>query len=175
MLLLRWHWWEFLSLNNWRLRFSRNHYHHLIVLDFFSVTEHKSRGAIVRELGPRYMAWALEPLFLNPKLHSTSYNCPHTWTLSLGPDTSEPNLGSGTQNKTILNTSSKPPQSFPTWTGEFLPGGAPYPAARPCIRQHHYQADGGSGNQFQCHSHLSNETATLRWWNWTSIRTKKEK
>ena len=64
---------------------------------------------IVRELGPWYRAWALEPVFLGPKPHSTSYNRPHTWTLSLDPDTSEPNLGPRTRNKTTLNTSSKPP------------------------------------------------------------------
>ena len=80
----------------------------------------------VRELGPRYRAWALEPVFLGPKLHSTSYNRPCTWTLSLGPDSSEHNLGPGTRNNTTVNTLSKPPpppQSFEAHRTQ-LPGHA---------------------------------------------------
>ena len=40
-----------------------------------------------------YGAWAPELAFLRPKPHNTSYDYPHSWTLSLGPYTSEPNLG----------------------------------------------------------------------------------
>ena len=40
-----------------------------------------------------YGAWAPELAVLGPKPHNTSYDRPHSWTLSLGPDTSEPNLG----------------------------------------------------------------------------------
>ena len=75
----------------------------------------------VRELGPRYRAWALEPVFLRPKLHSTSYNRPCTWTLSLGPDSSEHNLGPGTRNNTTVNTLSKPPPPLPNHLRHTVP------------------------------------------------------
>ena len=100
---------------------------------FFSLFHKLVTMGPVQELGPRYKAWALEPLSLGPKPHSMSYNHPHTWTLNLGPDTSEPNLGPRTRNKTTLNTLSKPPQSSLTWMGEFLPGGTSCPATQPCI------------------------------------------
>ena len=87
---------------------------------FFSLFHKLVTMGPVRELGPRYKAWALEPLSLGPKPHSTSYNHPHTWTLNLGPDTSEPNLGPRTRNKTTLNTLSKPPPIISNMDGRVL-------------------------------------------------------
>ena len=175
-LLLRWHWWAFVSLNNRRLRFSRDYYHRLIVLNSFSVPEHKSRGGYCTRIRP--LIQGLEPWTRIPRAQAPQHimQLPSYLDLKPRPRYLLAQVRPKNWNKITLNTSSKTPPNHFWPRREHSCLEAPY-AQLPNRALDNVTAKQAAemGISSNATPTFPDRTSTLRWWNWTTIRTKKEK